>query len=240
MDNDRKEALRILEERIGYVFSNGTLLDTALTHSSFVNETQSTGHVDNERLEFLGDSVLQLIISELLFEKFPAAHEGNLSKIRASLVTERPLAEVAHSFGIGQWLLLGRGEDGSGGREKHSILANAFEAIIAAIFLDGGYQKIRTVVATIFHPLIERSEEERLYRDAKSHLQEFCQASFKLMPQYALVNEYGPDHDKTFEIEVTIGSIAKKRGVGKNKKDAEQQAATKALEAFANDGCKSR
>ncbi len=237
MDKERNDELRALQERIGYLFSDVALLDTALTHTSFVNENQGLGYADNERLEFLGDSVLQLSISELLFERFPAAHEGTLSKIRASLVTEQSLAEVALSFGIGQWLLLGKGEDGSGGREKPSILANAFEAIIAAIFLDGGYQKVRSVMATIFGPLVEHSEEERFYRDAKSHLQEISQARFKLIPHYALIEEYGPDHDKTFEIEVTIGCIAKERGLGKSKKEAEQKAATKALESLADEGC---
>ncbi len=235
-EDDRKSDLSELEELIGYRFDTIALLETALTHSSFVNENQGLGCSDNERMEFLGDAVLQLCISELLFTKFPAAHEGNLSKIRASLVTEQPLAEVARFFQTGKWLLLGKGEGASGGREKSSILANAFEAVIASIFLDGGYEKINAVVRSIFGPLIEKSIDDLpLYRDTKSLLQEFCQARYKLIPQYVLVEEFGPDHDKTFEIEVVIGTAIRKRGIGKSKKEAEQKAATRALDELMHD-----
>ncbi|MCK9274205.1 MAG: ribonuclease III [Syntrophales bacterium] len=213
------------EKLIGYRFGNISLLKEALTHSSFVNENQSLGYHDNERLEFLGDAVLQLCISEIIYKKFPDHDEGSLSKMRASLVTEQPLAEVSRKLNVSKWLHLGKGESTSGGREKNSILANALEAIIAAVFLDGGYAEVKAVVSSIFDSLFF----EQPYRDTKSLLQEFCQARYKLIPQYAMIQEYGPDHDKTFEIEVIVNNHTRQRGIGKNKKEAEQNAATKAL-----------
>jgi len=235
MNHNRISTLHTLEQRIGHSFKDISLLGTALTHSSFVNENKSMGYSDNERLEFLGDAVLQLCMSEILFERYPDAQEGYLSKMRAALVTEQSLTDVARTYQIGECLLLGKGEDASGGRNKSSILANTFEALIAAVFLDSDYNETINIVRIIFDPFIGHYGTAPLYRDYKSLLQEFSQARFKSIPQYSLVLESGPDHDKTFEIEVRIDTVIKSRGCGKSKKEAEQDAAQKALVTLRTD-----
>lgn len=226
----RIASLKNLERKLDCFFQDVALLENALIHRSFVNENPALSVRDNERLEFLGDAVLGLCISDMLIKTFPGDAEGQLSKVRASLVKEQPLAELARKFNLGDYLLLGKGEEISGGREKNSILANAFEALIAAIYLDCGFDKIRLFVNGLFAPLIAQGTEELIYRDYKTALQEAAQSRFKEIPQYVLIGESGPDHNKVFEIKLTINGVLDASGTGKSKKEAEQQAAGKALE----------
>ncbi|MDO9528646.1 MAG: ribonuclease III [Syntrophales bacterium] len=230
MDKERTEKLKDFEKRISYTFNDISLLDNALTHRSYVNEKQELLCKDNERLEFLGDAVLELCISDILMKKFPDYTEGQLSKLRASLVNEQALSELAKFFHLGVFILLGKGEESSGGRNKRSILSNTFEALMAAIYLDSGYEKIHRLITDLFQALIVNGLDQTIYRDYKTYVQEISQNRFKVIPEYALINQYGPDHDKIFQTELVIPGILKTTGTGKNKKDAEQQAAKKALE----------
>lgn len=230
LPKERIEHLTILEGRVSYTFKNITLLHTALTHRSFVNENQDLNYRDNERLEFLGDAVLELCISDVLMKQFPEYNEGELSKVRASVVNEQPLAKLAEIFCIGNFILLGKGEEASGGRHKYSILSNAFEAVIAAIYLDGGYEEILSFIARAFQPLIREWTEDPFYHDYKTSLQELSQSKYKSIPKYRLIHEYGPDHDKIFDIQLSIPNIITARGTGRSKKEAEQNAAHNALE----------
>ena len=230
MDKERIEKLKNFEEIISYTFNDISLLDNALTHRSYANENQELSCRDNERLEFLGDAVLELCISDILMKKFPDYTEGQLSKLRAFLVNEQALTDLAKKFNLGDFLLLGKGEESSGGRTKNSILSNTFEAVIAAIYVDSGYEEIYELTNDLFRPLIENGFDETIYRDYKTYVQEISQNRFKVIPEYTLIHEYGPDHDKIFQIELSISDILTTTGIGKNKKDAEQQAAKKALE----------
>ncbi|MFB3925726.1 MAG: ribonuclease III [Syntrophales bacterium] len=222
--------LEKFEEILSYTFKQIELLDRALTHRSFINENQSLDLQDNERLEFLGDAVLDLCISDILMREFPDYTEGHLSKMRASIVNEQHLAELARQFGIGDFLLLGKGEELSGGRSKNSILSNAFEAVIAAIYLDNGFETVYRYIQNIFEPFLEKWIQHPVYRDYKTYLQEFCQNRFKVIPKYRMVQEFGPDHNKIFHIRLSIADILTTIGIGKNKKEAEQHAAKQALE----------
>jgi ribonuclease III len=227
MPEERIMSLDHLQQMLPYRFRDDSLLNTALTHRSYVNENPSeTGH-DNERLEFLGDAVLELCISELLMNNFPDYQEGQLSQLRAAIVTEQPLAEMAKSFRLGDYLLLGKGEEASGGRSKPSLLANTFEALIAAIYLDGGFEEAAALIRRLFTPLIEKGY--RTYRDYKTIVQQISQHAFKETPRYTLIHESGPDHDKTFEIQISIADRIQTTGIGKNKKEAEQCAAEQAI-----------
>jgi ribonuclease III len=230
MTEERMTSLRGLAEQLDDSWQDLALLDNALIHRSFVNENPLLAVQDNERLEFLGDAVLELCISDLLMQAFPAYTEGQLSKLRASVVSEQPLVELARRFRLGDYLLLGKGEEISGGREKNSLLANTFEAVIAALYLDRGFNKTLIFVSRLFAPLIIADTRELIYRDYKTTLQETVQNRFKAIPQYVLVGEYGPDHNKLFEIRLTVNGVLDICGTGKNKKEAEQQAARKALE----------
>jgi ribonuclease-3 len=232
LPKERIEHLTILEGLVSCAFKNITLLHTALTHRSFVNENQGLNYRDNERLEFLGDAVLELCISDVLMKQFPEYNEGELSKVRASVVNEQPLAKLAEKFRIGNFILLGKGEEASGGRYKYSILANAFEAVIAAIYLDGGFEEVLSFIARSFQPLIREWTEDPFHRDYKTSLQELSQRKYKIIPKYKLINEYGPDHDKIFDIQLTIPDIITERGTGRSKKEAEQNAAHNALETL--------
>jgi ribonuclease III len=226
-------AYELLEQRLGHHFQNRTLLETALTHKSFLNENPGLGRSHNERLEFLGDAVLDLAIGHLLMERFPHLREGELSMTRAQIVNEQGLADVAVSLGIGEWLFLGRGEENTGGRQKPSILADACEALVAAVYLDGGFQRAFEVVSALFVPRFAAIDEPG-FTDYKTRLQERVQAKRKEMPRYVVTNEYGPDHDKTFEVAVSISGREYSRAGGKSKKEAEQRAAAVAL--FLMDG----
>jgi len=230
LPDERIEHLTVLEGLVSYTFKNMMLLHTALTHRSFVNENQDLNYRDNERLEFLGDAVLELCISDVLMKQFPEYNEGDLSKVRASVVNEQPLAKLAEKLCIGNFILLGKGEEASGGRHKYSILSNAFEAIIAAIYLDGGFGQVLSFIADVFQPLIREWTEDPFHRDYKTSLQELSQSKYKIIPKYTLIHEYGPDHNKIFEIQLTIPNIITTEGTGRSKKEAEQNAAHKALE----------
>ena len=229
MDMHRRETLRDLEEDLGYLFEDIAVLDRALTHKSYANE-RGDGVAHNERLEFLGDAVLDLVVSHMLHDVRPALSEGDMSKIRAHLVNEESLGKVARSFGLGQYLVLGRGEERTGGCDKASILADAFEALVAAIYQDGGFDLAFSFVEGVFHPVIEESGAGALERDYKTRLQEYCQARYCQAPVYRLVGESGPDHEKSFEVEIWIGNRSLGRGRGRSKKEAEQGAAQDALE----------
>ena len=230
MNEERVQILMGLEERLGWHFADIALLDNALTHRSFVNENVAPACRDNERLEFLGDAVLELTVSDMLMRKFPDHAEGQLSKLRASVVNEQPLAELARRFRIGEHLLLGKGEEGSGGRMKSSLLANAFESVIAAMYLDGGFDRTAVFIGLLFEPLIEEGELSAVYRDYKTAVQEMSQVLFREMPRYMVISETGPDHDKRFETSLMIGERLIATGMGRSKKEAEQQAAKMALE----------
>ncbi len=218
--------IEALEKQIGYTFQNKSLIETALTHSSYANERKH-GTKYNERLEFLGDAVLSIIVSDYIFNKFHLP-EGELTKLRASLVCEKSLHLFAQHIALGDYLRLGRGEELTGGRERPSICADAFEAVIAAIYLDGGIEAARSFVLPFAVGMLE--EHATPFKDYKTLLQEIIQQNPEEKLQYVLVEESGPDHDKRFVVEVHLNSNVIGQGVGRSKKEAEQQAAQKALE----------
>jgi len=232
MNSDRGTQLKALEQILGYTFRDPEFMDCALTHRSFANENPDLKKQDNERFEFLGDAVLTLCISDMLMKRFPACSEGELSKIRSSIVNERPLAKLARELRIGDYLLLGRGEDISGGRAKRSILANTLEAIIAAVYFDAGFDGVYAFIEMLFLPLLDAGAARVRYQDYKTALQEITQNLFRVIPKYSIIRQYGPDHDKVFQVGLSIGDIVKTAGLGRNKKEAEQHAAKKALEAI--------
>jgi ribonuclease III len=230
MDENRLKYLQDLEERLNYRFRDIDLLSIALTHRSYVNENPDPPLADNERFEFLGDAVLGLCVSDLLINKYVDFSEGTLSKIRAGIVNEKPLAELASSLQLGDCLLLGKGEENSGGRAKDSLLANSLEAVIAAIYLDSGFNEVKTVLEIILAPLLEDSVLLSQNFDYKTALQEFCQKRYKIAPVYTIIDSSGPDHAKIFEVQVTVADKMPQTGYGKSKKEAEKQAAQKAWE----------
>ena len=225
-----EQELSSLEDELGYQFKNIGLLREALQHSSYVNEQRDPDLQDNERLEFLGDAVLDLVITHILMEQFPKTREGDLSRMRATIVNESQLSLVAQRLNLGQHLLLGRGEAQSNGQEKKSILADALEAVIAAVYLDGGLQVGFEVIERQFSEMISHVRDRLAEEDFKSRLQELVQVQFKRIPDYKIVAESGPDHDKTFEVRLSIGNSLTTHGTGKSKKAAEQAAAEVALE----------
>lgn len=218
----------ILEEKLAYTFRDASLCENALTHKSWMNETQVIERKDNERLEFLGDAVLALVTSDLLMHQFPALPEGDLSKARAAIVNEAGLAHVADMLALGQWIFLGRGEEQAGGRQKRSLLANAFEALLGAIYLDGGFSAAFQVVERLFLPIIA-DIPSAASKDYKSRLQELAQAKLQMAPSYTVLSEQGPDHAKTFEVAILIGDQEYGRAFGRSKKEAQQSAAERAL-----------
>lgn len=229
-DKKRREILSELEKRLSYSFRNIILLETALTHRSYVNENPQLPVIDNERYEFLGDAVLGACVSDLLIKKYPDFSEGVLSKVRAAIVNEKPLAELACKLEIGNCLLLGKGEESSGGRLKESLMANALEAIIAAIYLDSGFAKTKSFLKKLIGHLLSDDSIHSQYFDYKTALQEFCQKKFKTAPVYKIINSCGPDHAKTFEVQLTVADKMMQLGYGRSKKEAEKQAAQKAWE----------
>jgi ribonuclease-3 len=230
LDRERKRALRELQTRIGYRFKNLELLDQALRHRSFVHQKEERLGKDNERLEFLGDGLLGLCIGHLLMERRAEDSEGSLSRMRAAVVSETSLAQIARQFDLGSYLLLGKGEDQSGGREKNSILSSTLEAILGAIYLDGGFQKAQRVIAQLFSPYLEAAETEMWLPDYKTKLQEIMQATHKIAPRYIVAKEFGPAHAKIFGVKVRIQEKVMGFGAGRSKKEAEQRAARRALE----------
>lgn len=218
-----------LEDRISYYFNNKDLLSNALTHSSFANENPGLDLDDNERLEFLGDAVLSLVVGHVLMEKYDAIREGDLSRMRASLVNEAQLAQLARKLDLGGHLLLGMGESRAGGWDKNSILADCLEAVIAAVYLDGGFEAASTMVRNLYEPLLLDSLSNALTVDYKTRLQEVVQSRRQRAPEYKVIGESGPDHDKIFTVEVQMPENITAQGQGKSKKTAEQQAAQNAL-----------
>jgi ribonuclease-3 len=218
----------ILEEKLSYAFRDASLCEAALTHKSWMNETQLPERTDNERLEFLGDAVLALVTSDLLMRQFPGHPEGDLSKARAAIVNEAGLARVAEMLVLGQWIFLGRGEEQAGGRQKRSLLANAFEALVGAIYLDGGFTAAFQVAEQLLAPIIS-DVPSAASKDYKSRLQELAQAKLQMAPSYAVLSEQGPDHAKTFEVAILIGDKEYGRAFGRSKKEAQQSAAELAL-----------
>ena len=217
------------ESRIGYSFQQRELLIRALTHKSYSHEAKNSDMRDNETFEFLGDSVLGFVIGDLLFRRFPDLDEGAMSKMKAFLVSSTSLARKAREYGMGEVLFLGVGEEKSGGRKKDSLLANLFEAMLAAVYLDGGIEPVRSLIERLFTPDLEAIDaEDLLFQDYKTALQELAQARGFPLPEYNVVDEVGPDHDKRFVVEVRVGNSVT-RGEGSSKKEAQQQAARHAL-----------
>lgn len=227
--NPGSHDLSSLEERLGYTFDNGALLMTALTHTSFINENPGLKRVNNERFEFLGDSVLSLVVSNHLYRKHPELNEGELSKVRANLVNESSLAKVAASIGLGDYLFLGKGEERTAGRKKASLLADAMEAIIAAVYLDRGLRSATQVVLRHFGQWIETVVQQKHPFDYKTTFQEVCQERFGVLPEYRMSRVTGPDHDRVFVMEISVNGAVLGEGSGKSKKEAQQQAACQAL-----------
>ncbi|MBI3074075.1 MAG: ribonuclease III [Deltaproteobacteria bacterium] len=229
-------AFETIEARLGYSFQDRTLLETALTHKSFCNEHPDPALSNNERLEFLGDAVIDLIASHLLMERFPGRSEGELSKFRAYLVGETGLSAVAREIGIGEFLRMGRGEEQSGGREKSSLLGDALEAVVAAIYLDGGVPPCFELLEAKLQSPLSDLAGGRYDRDFKTRAQEFVQERMRLTPTYELIGTTGPDHEKVFEVALVVSGRRWGMGRGKSKKEAEQVAAERALEALRAEG----
>ena len=220
--------IELFEQKINYEFKNKEYILEALTHSSYSNENKN--YPFNERLEFLGDSVLSIVISDYLFKKETKLPEGELTKIRANIVCEESLSEVSKNIHLGKYMLLGKGEEATGGRERISILADALEAVIAAIYLDGGMECAREFILTNMEKIINDSIKGKIFRDYKTCLQEVLQSNGENNIWYKLIEEKGPDHNKRFVMEVGINDTVLGVGEGKSKKDAEQVAAKCALD----------
>ena len=235
---DRRPLLRTLERRLGYRFKNVLWLEQAVAHSSYVNEQQGSAWRDNEKMEFLGDAVLEVAMSMLLYERFPEYLEGDLTKLRAAVVSRPTLGKIAAELNLGEYLLLGRGEDRAGGRERDSLLADGLEAVVGAVYLDSprwwrrGYHLsvVFRLVDRLFWPEVARLDQVHHKMDFKSMLQEESQSRYKTLPKYRVLHEEGPPHDKTYEVEIRIEDAVFGCGRGRSKKQAEQDAARAALE----------
>lgn len=219
-----------LEQGLGYTFRNKALLENALTHSSYANENRERHLPDNERLEFLGDSILGFVVAEYLYRNFPDKPEGELTRIRADLVCERNLAEAAATIELGSYLLLGHGEEQGGGRKRDSIVSDAMESVIAASFMDGGFAAAKEIIDRLILSNIPKGRPRNF--DYKTAFQELVQRRKDQQIHYELTGESGPDHDKHFEVEVLLNGKAVGHGVGSSKKRAEQAAAEAAIEAL--------
>ena len=224
-----------LQQKLRYEFKNLDFLAESLRHSSFVNENLDLDIQDNERLEFLGDAVLNLVVGHMLMVRYPNLKEGDMSKMRANLVNESQLASIAQEMDLGSYLQLGKGEIQTKGWEKPSILANTFEAVIAAIYLDGGFDAAFKIIDVHFSILLESVDMSTVNHDFKSQVQEIVQMRQQKMPVYTVVHESGPDHEKTFQVRLNAGEI-QTEGEGKSKKAAEQNAAKKCLKLLKSDG----
>jgi ribonuclease III len=227
-----QERLRELEEfqnRIGYRFQEPLLLHRALTHKSYIDEEGERVR-NNEQMEFLGDAVIDLIIRDYSLKRFPDRSEGELSKMRSAVASETTLSHIARRMEVGKYILMGKGEESSGGRKKRSLLTNAFEAVAAAVYLDGGFERSYHVILSFLRQDIERLSLAAHHDDYKSALQEYTQSRLGSVPHYRVVSEEGPDHKKTFLVELTIGGRSLGSGRGRSKKVAEQKAAREALD----------
>ncbi|MGD8335979.1 MAG: ribonuclease III [Desulfobacterales bacterium] len=220
-------------QKLDYQFTDETLISEAFRHSSYVNEQADGGLRDNERLEFLGDAVLSLAVGYLLMRRYPEMKEGDLSRMRANLVNESQLAEIARTIDLGSHIMLGKGELLSNGCEKNSILADTFEAVVAAVFLDGGFNAAYRIIDIHLTPLLEQIHTLSSSQDFKSQLQELVQVDQQQMPEYFVIAENGPDHDKTFCVRLMVLGLITE-GRGKSKKQAEQNAAKNALDILRN------
>ncbi|OGP30133.1 MAG: ribonuclease III, partial [Deltaproteobacteria bacterium GWC2_42_11] len=214
MKDNKSSELKVLIKGINYKFNDSDLLYNALVHRSYINEKKASGLKSNERMEFLGDSILSAVISHLIITRFPDMDEGELSKLRAKLVNEATLSFAAKKINLGKYIMLGRGEEITGGREKASILADAYEAVIAAIYLDGGFDSAFKFISNQFESLIDEFTESDASRDYKTELQEYIQDKYKITPGYSLLKESGPEHSKVFEVNVFIKDKAIGRGTG--------------------------
>ena len=223
-----KQELSLFEQILGYRFTDLRLLQKALIHASFAFEHSFPGQ-NNETLEFLGDAVLDLVIGHTLFKRFPAMREGDLTKLRAALVNETHLATMARDVELGRFLSLGKGEDASNGRNKSSILSCAYEAVVGAVFEDGGYETVKELVLRFFVPAFDTKRDELLIADAKSRLQELLQEQFNEAPSYRLDMEEGPSHQKVFTVSVIFRELVLGSGSASSKKEAEQRAAASTL-----------
>jgi ribonuclease-3 len=231
--------LEPLERRIGYRFRDRGILEHALTHRSRVHEDASGGVFDNESMEFLGDSVLGFAIADMLFRQFPQHNEGQKSKLKASIVSATSLARLGEAINLGEFLILGRGEEKTGGRRKHALIADCYEALIAAIFLDGGIEPARAFIERQFAGLIQEARRTGAHaaftEDYKSALQEWLQSHDRGLPAYRLAAEVGPAHRRMFDVEVVVNGLPIARAEGKSKKEAAQAAAKLALERLATE-----
>lgn len=225
-----KEKLPELQAKLGVTFQNEQLLVEALTHRSYVNEMRGSEIKHNERLEFLGDAVLELVVTHHLFLTYPNRPEGELTSFRAALVRTESLAEVAGRLELGKYIFMSRGEEGTGGRNRQYILANTVEALLGSIYLDQGFTACEKVIHELLIPKLDDIVNLRLDVDPKSKLQEVTQESVRITPTYTLITEVGPDHHKEFEMAVMIGDFQLASGKGKSKQEAEQAAASKALQ----------
>lgn len=231
VDRKRKKILKKLEKAIGIRFKKIGYLEWALQHRSYVNEAPQDSLINNEQLEFLGDSILGYVIAEYLFQKYPKYSEGKLSIIKASLVNKDALSELARKYHLGDYLLLGKGEEKGGGRKRDSIVSDAFEALVAAYYLDRGFKAVSRFLAKLYKKPIQAAVSNKDPLDnAKNRLQKITQSKFSQLPEYILLNEHGPQHKKVFEIEVKIKGQTYGRGRGKTKKKAEEEAAIQALD----------
>lgn len=235
MQPDREHALERLETAIGYRFSNRELLNEALTHRSFLNEAKGAPVRDNQRLEFFGDAVLGFLVSRRLMDLLPASCEGSLSRMRASLVDEDTLSSLAERIDLGDFLVMGRGEEKTGGRRKKSVLADAFEALVAAVYLDGGVDETGRLVERFFGPLLSEAVRGDEGRDYKTRLQVLAQAAYGVAPHYVVERVAGPDHERFYTVTARVGEEAFGGGTGRSKKEAEQAAAREALERLEQD-----
>jgi ribonuclease-3 len=222
--------LRTIEKKIGVTFKDKALLRQAFTHRSYLNENRNLGLEHNERLEFLGDAVLELVVTDFLYKKYPKKPEGELTALRSSLVNSTILAAISTELGYNEFLLLSRGEAKDVGRARQFILANTFESVVGAVYLDQGYDACEKFINHILTPHIKEIEEKRLWIDAKSFFQECTQEKIGVTPSYKTVKEQGPDHDKEFVVAVYISDTKIAEGKGKSKQEAEQDAARKGLE----------
>jgi ribonuclease III len=233
---NQENSMDELEKVLLYRFKQPRLFYQALLHRSYVYENPQLEQSDNETLEFLGDAVLNLAISHLLFERFPDYKEGDLSRLRSSIVNERELAKLAVQLNLGKYLFLGKGEEFTGGRQKPSLLADSLEALLGAIYLDSDLVRVQSIIKRLFHDYLAVDDLQHplraLDKDYKTQLQEFTQAAFKKTPSYVLEREEGPDHDKTFYMNVLLDERMLARGVGKSKKEAQQLAAERALDVL--------
>jgi ribonuclease-3 len=223
--------LDLLEERIGHAFADRDLLREALTHTTYVNEHREEAARDNQRLEFLGDSVINAVITVILFEQFPLDKEGRLTKKRAELINEGALFRIARHLLLGDFLMLGKGEEMDGGRMKPSLLADAYEAVIGAVFMDGGFERASSVTRRHFEDVFGAFEGISS-TDYKSLLLEYCQVHYRELPRLSVTCERGPEHDKEFEVAVSLAGEIVGRGVGRNKKQASQEACREALRSL--------